>query len=302
MLPFQSLVDSAQVMLVSTQYGFHGKGEPMTTFSRRLMVAVMISGFVFVMAPVASAASIVFSVAGADASSIQGTVNSFRNALGVNNGNAPGPLATGFREINWDGGGTATTVSGTPFAGFQANRGALFTTGGTGFVQATPPGLATQFSNPTYANIFQTFSSPRLFSPIGSNVTDVNFFVPGPGTTTAATTNAFGAVFTNVRLANTTSIEFFNRIGTSIGKFSAPVASAGLSFLGIQYNAGEEIFRARLLTGNSALGPNDGGSVNVVAMDNFIHGEPRSVPEPCTALTLGVGLLALAAWRRYRQP
>jgi hypothetical protein len=28
----------------------------------------------------------------------------------------------------------------------------------------------------------------------------------------------------------------------------------------------------------------------------------NSVPEPGTALTLAVGLLGLAAWRRYRQP
>jgi hypothetical protein len=275
----------------------------MTTLLRRLMVVVVIVGFVFAMPVVSSGTPVVFSASGADATSIQATVDNFRTALGgVNNGNAPGPFATGFREINWDGGGTATTISATPFAGFRDTRGALFTTGGVGFVQATPAGLGTTFRNATYANLFTTFSSPRLFSPIDSNLTDAHFFVPGPGTTAAATTSAFGAVFTNVGLANTTSIEFFNKMGTSIGKFFAPVASAGLSFLGIQYNAGEEIFRARLLTGNSALGANDGGAVNVVAMDNFIHGEPRSVPGPDTALTLGVGLVALAAWRRYRQP
>jgi len=27
-----------------------------------------------------------------------------------------------------------------------------------------------------------------------------------------------------------------------------------------------------------------------------------SVPEPATALSIGLGLLGLAAWRRYRQP
>jgi hypothetical protein len=268
------------------------------------MVAVVLA-FLLAMPTVSWAASIVYSASGVDGASIQATVDSFRSALGgINNGNTPGPLATGRREINWDGGGsTATALVGTPFAGFRDNRGALFTTPGTGFVQATPAGLGTTFgNNPTYAALFQTFSNPRLFSPIGSNVTDAHFFVPGPGTTTTATTSAFGAVFANVGLANTTSIEFFNKGGTSIGKFFAPVASAGLSFLGIQYNAGEEIFRARLTTGNSALGPNDGGSVNVVAMDDFIHKEPRSVPEPATVLTLGVGLLALGAWRRYRQP
>jgi PEP-CTERM motif len=282
----------------------HGKEKSMSNLLRQLMVVAVIAGFVFAMPLVSSGSPIVYSAAGADPASIQATVDTFRTALGVNNGNAPGPLATGFREINWDGGGsTATALAGTPFAGFKDNRGALFTTPGTGFVQATPAGLGTTFNNnPTYATLFQTFSSPRLFSPIGSNITDVHFFVPGPGTTTTGTTSAFGAVFANVRLVNTTSIELFNKIGGSLGTFSAPIASAGLSFLGVQFNAGEEVSRVRLITGNSALGPNDGGSVNVVAMDNFIHGETRSVPEPGTALTLGVGLLTLAAWRRYRQP
>jgi hypothetical protein len=109
-----------------------------------------------------------------DAPSIQGTVDAFR----ANNGNAPGPLFTGRREINWDGGGQATTISPTPFNGFQNIRGALFTTSGTGFVQAPPSGLATTFNNPTYST-FSTFSDPRLFTPIGSTLTNVAFFVPG---------------------------------------------------------------------------------------------------------------------------
>jgi hypothetical protein len=48
---------------------------------------------------------------------IQGTVDQFRAALGEpNNANGAGPLASGRREINWDGGGsTETAVAGTPF-------------------------------------------------------------------------------------------------------------------------------------------------------------------------------------------
>ena len=48
-----------------------------------------------------------FSVGGnASTASIQATVDAFRAALGnPNNGNAAGPLASGRREINWDGGG-----------------------------------------------------------------------------------------------------------------------------------------------------------------------------------------------------
>src|SRR5262245_52655620 len=49
----------------------------------------------------------VFQAAGPTIASIQSTVDQYRAALGlVNNGIAPGPLASGRREINWDGGGS----------------------------------------------------------------------------------------------------------------------------------------------------------------------------------------------------
>ena len=124
---------------------------------------------------------VVFQAAGPTVASIQSTVDQYRAALGAtNNGNVPGPLDSGRREINWDGGGsTATSIGPTPFTGFLDTRGALFTTTGPGFVQAPSAGLATTFNNPSYETIFQPFSAVRLFSPIDSNRTDVRFFVPG---------------------------------------------------------------------------------------------------------------------------
>ena len=75
----------------------------------------------------------VFQAAGPTADSIQGTVDEFRAALGnPNNGNDPGPLATGRREINWDGGGNNNTTtpqsrrstsSSTPVAASSPHRG-----------------------------------------------------------------------------------------------------------------------------------------------------------------------------------
>ena len=219
----------------------------------------------------------VTSAAGPDPASIQTAVGQFQLNVGnPNNGNAPGPLTTGRREINWDGGGTATTPAGTPFAGFQVTRGALFTTPGTGFVQAPPSGLATTFSNPTYATIFQTFSPARLFAVVGSNIMDVTFTVPGPQDGPALT-SGFGAVFTDVDLANTTSLEFFDLNNMSLGVFSVPTADNGLSFLGVSFGV-PIVSRVRIILGNSPLGPNDSSQADVVAMDDFIYGEPHVLP------------------------
>src|SRR6185295_19375989 len=72
----------------------------------------------------------VFQAAGPNSASIQSTVDGFRAALGItNNGNTPGPLGAGHREINWDGGGVDTTTAPvTPFNVFLNTRGAQFTT------------------------------------------------------------------------------------------------------------------------------------------------------------------------------
>src|SRR5205814_835559 len=148
----------------------------------------------------------VFQAAGPNAASIQSTVDAFRAALGGgNNLNNAGPLASGRREINWDGGNpavVATTAPVTPFDTFLNTRGSRFTTPGTGLSQATPSGLAALFNNASYATIFSTFSPSRLFTPVGSDQTDGLFFVPGSNGAAAATVSAFGAVFTDVDQPN----------------------------------------------------------------------------------------------------
>jgi hypothetical protein len=168
------------------------------------------------------AAATLITVSGSGTSSpasIQGFVTTFQNDLGgINNGNTLMSFPTGRREINWDGGGGVSTSAsgGTPFDVFLNNRGARFITPGTGFLQATPAGLATAppngFNNPTYANIFSTFSPLRDFTPVGSNVTQGLFFTPGSNGGTPATVSGFGAVFSNVELANATEIDFSARM------------------------------------------------------------------------------------------
>jgi len=285
----------------------------MLTVSQRL--SIIAAGLLVFTSSNVHAVPVTFSAGGSTPASIQATVDAFRTALGSpNNGNNPG----GRREINWDG-GTATdgTLAVTPFTVFQNTRGATFTTPGVGLTQ-TPvtggtvdiiPGGAVQGSladiNATYATTFATFSPFRLFAPIGSNITDGAFSLPGTGGTVPATVAGFGAVFTDVDLANTTSIQYFDSSGTSLGTFFVPpgVPPAGasiptLSFLGVTFTT-ERIARVQITTGNSSLGPNDGSGVDVVVMDDFLYSEP--IPEPASLLLMGTGLLGLAVWRSRKR-
>jgi hypothetical protein len=230
---------------------------------------------------------LVFQAAGPTVESLEGTLDEFRAALGGdNNANNPGPIATGRREINWDGGGAATTVSPTPFAGFQNIRGALFTTPGTDFVQAPPDGLATTFNNATYVDLFKAFSPLRLFSPVGSNITNVRFSVPG-NPNAPATVSGFGAIFSDVDRPDgtrssderPTRIEYFGDNDKLL--FRSTVASSPgdghFSFLGIVFED-PRIVRVRIRTGDDEPGRNDTRNRDIVVMDDFIYGEPQPVP------------------------
>lgn len=232
---------------------------------------------------------IVFQAAGPTAESIQSTVDAFRAALGTNNGNTAGPITGGHREINWDGGGANDTTSPpvTPFDDFLNTRGAQFTTPGTGLTQAPPAGgpdggLATLFNNPTYATIFSTFSRLRLFSPVGSNVTESLFFVPGTNGGTPAVVSSFGAVFTDVDQPNvrqrrtSTQFDVFREDGRLIFRGAVPASpgDASLSFLGVIF-PDARVAKVRITAGNVAPCVDDDAKHDVVMMDDFIYGEPQ---------------------------
>ena len=222
----------------------------------------------------------VFQAAGPTLESIQSAVEQFRLAIGGdNNGNNPGPIDTGRREINWDGGGNNTTTSPgpTPFQVFLASRGADITTPGEGFVQAPPSGLADTFKNAALASIFQPFSLFRLFAPIGSNVTEVTFFLPGGGNV-AAETSAFGVVFSDVDQENSTRIKYFDAYGRLLYTADAPHSPglATFSFIAVQF-PDSRIASVRIVTGNEVIKEHK-PKRDVVVMDDFIYAEPRITP------------------------
>ena len=218
------------------------------------------------------------------AGNIRAAVNRYRSLLGPDNGGAPGGKPLGHREINWD---SVPDQFAEPnplpsdffnSASAPRARGALLTTPGkyvaVSAAPSNPYGTAVRFGNinPTYPRLFRTFSPPRLFSPIGSNI--VNLYFRVPGTNTPGLVRGFGAVYTNVTIPEKTGFRYYDNRGRLLGSFTVPIKPRGLSFLGVIFPS-PVVARVRIEYGNHALGPNESARINVAVMDNFIYGEPQ---------------------------
>ena len=208
----------------------------------------------------------------------------FRTILGDSLNQAPG-ATTGRREIDWDG-VPAAFSDNDAFPGDFFNltdpdgpnarkRGAVFATPGTGF-RVSGTDLAD--IDPSYDAQFDAFSPTKTFVAAGSAVTDVTF--QRPGEATAAAVHGFGVVFSDVDVAGAATVEFFSAAG-SLGRYAAPVAPQGISLVGVHF-PDDDVVRVRIVSGGGALGAgvhdvSDGGSADLVVMDDFLYDEPRAL-------------------------
>jgi len=213
---------------------------------------------------------------------ITAAVTEYRTLLGALNPNLAGEQPGGRREINWDG-VPATFTNNDLFPGnfFNVNspRGVVFTTDGSGF-RISSNGYVDV--NAAYAGEFNVFSPPKLFVARGSTTTDVQFFVAGSNTPASVT--GFGSVFADVGRARSTTIEYFDATGKRLLRVKAPRRSDanGLSFVGAIFDS-QIVAHVRITSGDTPVDPDvvdnvkgRGRKHDIVAMDDFIYGEPRA--------------------------
>jgi hypothetical protein len=221
----------------------------------------------------------IFSKAG----DLTNTLAEFRSLVGEQINTTPG-AGSGRREINWDGIPDNLLNAKipddffnptTPGAPIQNQRGLVYTSAGefqvskTGFFEV----------NEEAAGEFQSFSGNKVFANISSKLWDVEFRIAGQ--TQPAKVNGFGVVFSDVDIATSTSLEFFDG-NTSLGKFFVVPHEAGssFSFLGIHFNS-PRISRIRVAhdgkldDGNKDISA--GGPSDLAVMDDFIYSEPVKV-------------------------
>jgi hypothetical protein len=262
----------------------------MNTFPRNMGAqnSILALGFGVSFALIANAQVTVRSGAG-NLAAVTAVRDQFRVDLGGGTtAGANGSFGGLRREVNWDGvpaGSSAPNALPANFFNVTSPRGILLvpSPGGTTFQvsgNTTDAGAgqpaAANFGNinASYTSAFQSFSAQRLFTALGNRNYEVRFFLPG--TTTPALVSGFGAIFSDVDVADTTVIQIFGANGESLFSSAAQPASSGFSFLGYFSSNGQAVIsRALISPGNTAAGPNDNNaSSDIVFADDFIYGEP----------------------------
>lgn len=212
---------------------------------------------------------------------INDELETFRHLVGDQLNTTTG-VTGGRREINWDGvpdslvgktlpdGFFNPTEPGAPVArqrGLAYAGGGEFRVSNANFVEV----------NNQATGQFSAFSGNKTFANVSSNLWEVGFEVAGQSKT--ATVQGFGAVFSDVDLANSTSLEFFDG-QQSLGKFFVPAhdATSNFSFLGVYFKNGVHITRVRVahdgILSDGQKDISDNGLHDLIVLDDFLYSEP----------------------------
>jgi hypothetical protein len=264
------------------------------------------------LSPTSAHAVSIFSASGIAPADIQSGVDDFRDELGDLNPFTPENFADGRRQINWDAapdaisdpndfppdffnGNASPRARGIEFEGNNTNGN-----GATGFKLSSTEASG-QPVNFGFGDALQTFSPERLFAPTGGTVFDVLFFDPFDQTT-PATTDGFGAVFSNVTDNSDVFLSFYDVDNNLLAKeFVQESDAGGLSFLGASFED-NILAKVTIYAGLFAIDGTHTTAANVVALDDFIFGEPVSVsavPVPASFLLL-LSALAPLGLRKAR--
>ncbi len=263
--------------------------------------------------PTSAHAVSIFSAYGAAPEDIQSEVDDFREELGDLNPSTPENFDDGRRQIDWDAapdrvadpnafpggffnGASAPIARGIEFSGNNANGN-----GATGFKLSSTQASGTPV-NFGFGDALQTFSPERLFAPTGGTVFDVMFFDPFDQTT-PATSDGFGAVFSNVTDNENVFLSFFDADDNLLAQEYVPESNAGgLSFIGASFED-SILAKVTIYAGLFAVDSPNATAANVVAMDDFIFGEPiavSTVPVPASFLLL-LSAMAPLGLRKMRK-
>lgn len=259
------------------------------------IAAVLLASVAGLPAEAAETGAVVREATGKTAVDVKAAFDQFRVDLGGGStAGANGSFGGQRREINWDG---VPDQFASPkdmpadFFNTTSPRGAVFSTPGIAFQLSAKAsvGVPVRFGNlnPSYISDFGAFSAERIFAPIGSTVTIVDFFVPGSNT--KAVVKGFGAVFTDVDSAESSTIEAFGTDGSVLFKHPvlATPGNASFSFTGVSLPGPARIARVRVTSGGLILSDGTPDSAFVsrdkVAIDDLIYGEPEAVPAPGSA-------------------
>ncbi len=258
---------------------------------------------------------------GTGTADVASAIAAFKAAIGgADNGTAVGAQPTGYRQVTWDDvpdqhadpnqfpGNYYNTVSPR---GLEIS--ATFVPNATNFLRVSAQaGNAT--ATPTLFGLganFTAFSPQRILIggntttgttlaglPVGSIIPQIlmDFRVSGSGTHAAV--SGFGAVFTDVNLANVSSLAFYDSNFRPLGTFYVPATTFHntVTFLGVLFPT-NTVAHVIINPGTPTTNNIDDATHDLVAVDDCIYAEPHlppppfvSILSPTTASTLsGVG-------------